>query len=106
MTDVVVMGNAVAPGLGDYYLAETGYESQMTGESENPGRPNNLYEPLPGDHGAHGRFDQRAHATSQQWWFTKNRGWLALAGAGLAGAALFAATRDGSQVPRRRMSFR
>ncbi|HEX3727823.1 MAG TPA: SDR family oxidoreductase [Pirellulales bacterium] len=84
MTDVVLMGNSVAPGLGDYYLAETGYDGQMTDEPEDPDRPNNLYEPVPGDRGAHGRFDARAHADSQQWWVTKNRGWLAAA-VGIAG---------------------
>jgi hypothetical protein len=91
MTDVVIAGNKVAPGLGDHYLARTGYDSQMTDEPEDPNRPNDLYEPRPGDRGAHGRFDDRAHASSQQWWVTKNRGWLALAGAGLAGLALLAA---------------
>jgi short-subunit dehydrogenase len=90
MTDVVVMGNAIAPALGDYYLARTGFDSQMTDEPEDPNRPNDLYDPLPGDRGAHGRFDDRANTCSQQWWITKNRGWLALAaGAGLAGLALF-----------------
>ena len=93
MTDVVLMGNAVAPGLGDHYLAATGYDSQMTAEPEDPGRPDDLYHPLPGDRGAHGRFDARAHPVSQQWWVTKNRGWLALAGAGVAGLALLA-SRD------------
>ncbi|HEX4610496.1 MAG TPA: SDR family oxidoreductase [Urbifossiella sp.] len=91
MTDVVIAGNAVAPGLG-YYLAKTGYDSQMTDEPEDPNRPNDLYDPLPGDRGAHGRFDARAHPTSQQWWVTKNRGWLAAAGLGLAGLAVLART--------------
>jgi NAD(P)-dependent dehydrogenase (short-subunit alcohol dehydrogenase family) len=94
MTDVVVMGNAVAPGLGDWYLAKTGYDSQMTAEPEDPNRPNDLYDPLPGDRGAHGRFDARAHPTSQQWWVTRNRGWLTLAGAGLAGLAILTAGRE------------
>jgi hypothetical protein len=88
MTDVVIAGNAVAPGLGDRYLAHNGFDSQMTAEPEDPDRPNNLDKPLPGDHGAHGRFDNRASSTSQQWWLTKNRGWLALAGAGFLGAAV------------------
>ena len=85
ITDVVLMGNAVLPGVGDWYLAKTGYESQMTDEPENPNRPNNLEEPLPGDWGARGRFGDRAYGSSEQWWLTRNRGWLALAGLGLAG---------------------
>jgi hypothetical protein len=93
ITDVVLAGNALLPGVGDWYLAKTGYESQLTDEPDDPGRPHNLYEPVPGDWGAHGRFDAVAHETSGQWMVTKNRGWLALAG--LAGLALFAATRVG-----------
>jgi NAD(P)-dependent dehydrogenase (short-subunit alcohol dehydrogenase family) len=92
MTDVVVMGNAVAPTLGDYYLGKTGVDSQMTDEPEDPDRANNLFEPLPGDRGAHGRFDARAVPVSQQWWVTKNRNWL-VAGVGLAGLALLARRR-------------
>lgn len=90
MTDVVIAGNAIAPGAGDYYLAKTGYESQMTAEPEDPNRPNNLYDPIPGDPGAHGRFDDRAAATSGQWLFTKNRTWLAVAGIGVLALHLLA----------------
>lgn len=96
MTDIVIAGNAVAPSFGDRYLARTGYESQMTDEPENPNRFNDLYEPLPGDRGAHGRFDARAYAGSEQWWVTKNRGWLAAAAVGLAGAIAVALGRNGS----------
>ena len=93
MTDVVIEGNKVAPGLGDYYLGQTGYDSQMTDEPEDPNRPNNLYDPVSGDPGAHGRFDNRACSSSQQWWLSKNRGWLCLAGLGIAGLALAARSR-------------
>ena len=95
ITDVVLAGNAVLPGVGDYYLAKTGYESQLTDEPDDPNRPNNLYEPLPGDFGAHGRFDNKSTYRCEQWWVTKNRGWLAAAGLGLAGLALLARSGDG-----------
>ena len=91
MTDVAIMGNAVAPSLGDYYLGKTGVDGQMTDEPEDPNRPNNLYDPLPGDRGAHGRFDDRSNAVSRQWWATKNRAWLAAAG--VLGLALLAGRR-------------
>ena len=55
-------GNRIAPGLLDRYLAGTGYRSQQTAEPEPPGRPDNLWSPLPGDHGVHGAFDGRARA--------------------------------------------
>ena len=89
-TVVAIYGNKIAPGLGDYYLGWQGYESQQTNEPIDPNRPNNLWEPVPGDHGAHGIFDERASSSSPQLWANMNRGWLALAGAaGLACAALW-----------------
>jgi NAD(P)-dependent dehydrogenase (short-subunit alcohol dehydrogenase family) len=80
-----IVGNKIAPGLLDQYLSRTGFESQQTDEPADPNRPNNLWEPVPGDHGAHGDFDDRARDNSPQLWATMHRGWL-LAGAGLAGA--------------------
>lgn len=85
ITDVVIAGNALFPALGDYYLGKTGYESQLTDEPDDPNRPNNLYEPVAGDFAAHGRFDHVATDRCEQWWVTKNRGWLALAGLGIVG---------------------
>jgi NAD(P)-dependent dehydrogenase (short-subunit alcohol dehydrogenase family) len=92
ITDVVLAGNAVLPGLGDHYLAANGYESQMTSEPAQPGKRDNLYEPLPGDFGARGRFDERSAARSPQLWFTQNRSAL-LAGLSLAGLCLLAVSR-------------
>jgi NAD(P)-dependent dehydrogenase (short-subunit alcohol dehydrogenase family) len=97
-TLVAVVGNKLAPGLGDWYLARTGYESQMTDEPVNPNRLDNLWEPVPGDHGAHGAFGHRAYDYSWQLWATQNRGWLALAGVGLAGLAYALWTRDGERA--------
>ncbi|MDT5294184.1 MAG: hypothetical protein QOJ76_1064, partial [Acidobacteriota bacterium] len=51
-------------------------------------RRDNLWEPVPGDHGAHGTFDERATDASPQLWATTHRGLFALAGVGaLVGAA-------------------
>ncbi len=84
---VVILGNKLLPGLGDWYLAKTGYSAQQTDQPVEPDRPNNLYEPVPGDHGAHGNFDAESYGSSPQLWATKNRRWLALAGAGVLAAA-------------------
>jgi NAD(P)-dependent dehydrogenase (short-subunit alcohol dehydrogenase family) len=84
-----IIGNRLAPGFADWYLARTGYESQMTDEPIDDDRPNNLWSPVPGDFGAHGSFDDRARDTSWQLWANKHRGALALAA--LAGAGLLAA---------------
>ena len=56
-------------------------------------RPDNLYEPVPGDFGAHGRFDQRARADSWQFWLTSHPGPVlgASAAAVLIGAVALAA---------------
>src|SRR5947209_154311 len=86
-TSLAVIGNNFVPGLGDYYLARYGYDAQMTGEPEDPNRPDNLWGPLPGDHGAHGVFDDRAQPMSLQLELNKRRGWLA-AGLGLAAVLL------------------
>lgn len=72
-----IVGNKLAPGLLDHYLGRTGYSSQQTCEPEWPDRPNNLWEPLPGDHGAHGTFDQRAKQKSWELRVSLNRAWLA-----------------------------
>ena len=85
---IVITGNKLLPGLGDWYLGRTGYGSQQTQQSINPDRPNNLYEPVSGDHGAHGNFDKQAHEESPQLWSTRHRTTLlAAVGLGLAGLA-------------------
>ncbi len=92
MTNIVVTGNKFFPGFGDWYLAKTSYKSQQYDGSPNPDRQNNLWEPVPGDFGAHGDFGNRAHPASSQLWLSTHRELVALAGAAAlsAGAALFA----------------
>ena len=67
-----------------------------------PDRPNNLYDPLPGDWGARGRFGGRAAESSPQWWLTTHRGWVALAGAAAAGVAVALLSGNGRRLPGRR----
>ncbi|HEV8165869.1 MAG TPA: short-chain dehydrogenase, partial [Actinomycetota bacterium] len=87
-TVATLLANAVAPGLLDRYLGRTGYRSQQTGEPAIPDRPANLWEPVPGDRGAHGGFDHRAHGHSPQLWLTTHRRMLAAAGMASAAAVL------------------
>ena len=77
-----IIGNKIAPGLADLYLANNGVASQQTGEAEDPGRPDNLYEPADGtvDHGAHGAFGDIAKPRSEILELNMNRGWVAVAG--------------------------
>ena len=81
-----ILGQRVIPGLLDRYLARTAVDGQHTDEPLEPRRRDNLYSPVAGDHGAHGRFDAQATAHSPQLWIDTHR-WL-LAGAGLALACL------------------
>lgn len=76
-TTMVLMGNKVFPNYGDHYLAGTGYDSQMTDEPVDPERRDNLFEPVEGDVGARGRFDNDAKDESLQLWFTTSPFWQA-----------------------------
>jgi NAD(P)-dependent dehydrogenase (short-subunit alcohol dehydrogenase family) len=74
-----IVGTRVMPGLLDKQLAQQAYGGQMTDQDDPPGRPDNLYRPVPGDRGAHGRFDRRA--TSSSWevkWATHRWSYAAL----------------------------
>jgi NADP-dependent 3-hydroxy acid dehydrogenase YdfG len=83
-------GDRFIPGLLDRYLAKKAYGGQQTDEPEDPGRPNNLWEPPQGDPGARGVFDNRAHGRSLALEVVKNLRWIGL-GALAAGAATAAA---------------
>ena len=89
-TDIAILGNKLFPQIGDWYLSRTGFQSQ-----QRPDQPAdkesacNLWEPVPGDHGPHGDFDDQAKSFSPQLWLSFNRKWLALAGLAVAGAILW-----------------
>ena len=84
-----IFGNKLAPSLADHYLARTGYDSQQYDGPEDPNRPNNLYAPVAGDHGAHGCFDDRARSHSLELRAETHAKFLAIAvGLGFAGALL------------------
>lgn len=68
-----IAGEKIAPGFADHYLARNGYEAQQTDEPLHEPRPDDLYDPVPGDHGAHGSFDAQAKGWSAAWWLTKHR---------------------------------
>jgi NAD(P)-dependent dehydrogenase (short-subunit alcohol dehydrogenase family) len=91
-TVLTILGDKIAPGLGDRYLARTGYEGQQTDEPAAAERRDNLFDAVPGDLGAHGRFDAKALRRSLQLSATKHRRALAALGFVL-GASLFRGIR-------------
>ena len=74
-----IVGNKIAPSFADHYLARNGYDSQQHDGAEDPKRKNNLWQPLSGDHGAHGSFDGRARDRSWELWAETNWRWLGAA---------------------------
>ena len=73
----------------DRYPAKKGCGGQLTDEPADPGRPDNLYDPVPGDADTDGRFDSPVAAYSLQLWATEHRGALI---AGTLGIVAFFAT--------------
>src|SRR6185437_9459934 len=74
-----IVGNKLAPGLLDRYLAANGYESQQTPDPVSPNRPDNLFEPVAEHHRTRGTFASRAKNSSAQLWATTHRDWLGAA---------------------------
>jgi NAD(P)-dependent dehydrogenase (short-subunit alcohol dehydrogenase family) len=90
-TVATIVGQRMVPALLDRYLARTGFSAQQS-DQEIDGRAGNLFEPLDdevgSDYGAHGVFDDTAHAHSPAWWLRSHaRPLVAAAVAGSIGAA-------------------
>jgi len=75
-----ILGTKLAPSYADRLLAKAGFEGQQTSEPDSGRRPDNLFEPVPGEYSAHGRFDS-ARPFSFQLWMNTHLGWI------VAGAA-------------------
>ena len=80
----LLWGQKLSPRAGDLILLRIGWNAQHTAEPKPVDSPDNLFETLPGDPGAHGRFDDRARSTTL-WTSLRLRHWLV--GGGLAAAA-------------------
>jgi NADP-dependent 3-hydroxy acid dehydrogenase YdfG len=81
-----IVGQKLVPGLVDRYLANGGYESQQADFPVDPNRPDNLYDPVPGDLGAHGIFDDEASSFSPQLAARTHMPLVATVSAGVLGA--------------------
>jgi NAD(P)-dependent dehydrogenase (short-subunit alcohol dehydrogenase family) len=101
-TVATILANRIVPGLLDRYLARTNYGAQQTDRRLDPDRRDNLWEPLPGDPGAHGDFDARSVRRSPQVWASERRGPLAATGAALVVGTTLAAAAASERLGRRR----
>ncbi|HYD75799.1 SDR family oxidoreductase [Ramlibacter sp.] len=83
-----ILGNRLVPGLLDRMLGRRAVEGQQDPDPLPSPRPDNLWQPVAGDHGAHGRFDAEAKDGSFQFWLDRHRGPVLLGAAlGLCVAA-------------------
>jgi len=76
----LLWGQKLSPRAGDLVLLRNGWKGQHTEELKPTGSPDNLFDPMPGDPGAHGRFDDQSRSTTAWTWLRLHRG---LVGAGL-----------------------
>jgi short-subunit dehydrogenase len=93
----LLAGSMAAPGLVDRILAEKGPPGQQDEEPAQD-RPDNLFVPMPGDFGAHGRFDDEARTSLGRVRMSNVRAASAAIGAaivaGMAAAAYAIGRRD------------
>jgi NAD(P)-dependent dehydrogenase (short-subunit alcohol dehydrogenase family) len=85
----LLWGQKLSPRAGDLLLLRMGWKGQHTQELKPTDSPDNLFRPLPGDPGAHGRFDDRSRRTSAWTWLRLHRGMIG-AGLGLGTMGLLA----------------
>ena len=98
----LLWGQKLSPRAADLILLRTGWKGQHTAELKPTDSPDNLFEPLPGDPGPHGRFDDRARGTTAWTWLRLHRR-LVGAGLGLGTMGLLAGLQ-GRFLPRNGMS--
>lgn len=93
---ITIVGNKIAPALGDWYLARNGVQSQQTAAPRDPDQPHNLWQPVDADRdfGAHGTFDDRAYGWSPQLWASKHRGLISVGASALATLAAALIRKD------------
>ena len=83
-----ILADKMASSLADRYLAHSNIEDQQAETPLEKGRNDNLFCPVEGDRGPHGRFSRESRSTSLLLWATMNRNALALASISLVGAGV------------------
>ncbi|MHB1958981.1 MAG: SDR family oxidoreductase [Acidobacteriaceae bacterium] len=88
-----IAGQMFMPGLLDRDMGETGYRALQPGVPDDPNRPNNLWDYVPGRHGAQGPFDRKSCSFSPQVFLDLHHKWFAAGGAALVTALVVAYKR-------------
>ena len=94
----LLWGQKLSPRAGDRILLRTGWSGQHTQELKPTDSPDNLFEPLPGDPGTHGRFDDRSRKSTAWTWLRLHRGVI---GAGMALATMGLLAGPSSRIAKR-----
>lgn len=82
-----IIGNKIAPWYADRVLARTGFAGQQLSAPADPAMPNNVWEPVHEDRGAHGAFGSIATNHSILLWVSLHRPWVRML-AGMAALGL------------------
>jgi NAD(P)-dependent dehydrogenase (short-subunit alcohol dehydrogenase family) len=85
----LLWGQKLSPRAGDLVLLRAGWKGQHTEELKPTDSPDNLFDVIPGDPGAHGRFDDQSRRSTAWTWLRLNRTFIG-AGLGLATMGLLA----------------
>ncbi len=93
-----ILANRIAPSLIDRYLAKSGYSGQLSDKPTAADAPSNLFDPVPGDYSAHGRFDDRSRTGSWEM-FTDRHKAVSLAIGAVAAIGLAALTHRAAKRP-------
>ncbi|MEX2494800.1 MAG: SDR family oxidoreductase [Woeseia sp.] len=96
----LLAGSVAAPGVVDRILAKLAYGGQQDREPAED-RADNLFEPVPGNFGAHGRFGEEARRVAPDISLAAVRGLAAFIGAALFAGAIALGGRLPRSSPRR-----
>ena len=94
----LLWGQKLVPSVADRILERTGWDSQHTQEPKPTDAPDNLFETLTADPGAHGRFDDRSRE-STLWTSLRLRRWLVGGAVAAAGGAIAALSQRNGHEP-------
>jgi short-subunit dehydrogenase len=88
-----IWGQRLMPGLLDHLAGRLAWDGQMYDGAPPANQPNDLYQSVPGHHGAHGEFDSRARTSSWETQLTTRASSVATAVYNLMAPLVYAASR-------------